>query len=147
MPPRAVPARCIVDASVLIKVVVTEPESHLARALLKGALLDARAVPDLAYVECASILATGVRSGTFTPDQARARYVDLLALSLTVHPTTPLVDAALGLAITHAISVYDAVYVALADAMSVPLVTADVGLVRSIGNADRVGLLADYALP
>jgi predicted nucleic acid-binding protein len=134
----------VVDASVLIKTVVTEPESDLARALMRGALLDTRSVPDLAYLECASILATGVRRGLFTPDQARARYVDLLALSVTVHPTVPLVAGALDLAVTLGISAYDGVYVALAEALAQPLVTADAALVQRSGG--RVRALADYAV-
>jgi predicted nucleic acid-binding protein len=146
--PAGFPARCVVDASVIIKVILAEPASMLARSLLAGAALDIRAVPDLAYLECASILATVARRGLQTQQDARAGLLAVFRASLTVHPSTPLIAGALDLALTHGISVYDGVYLALADALGIPLITADSALVRAVGGpAARLQLLSDFGSP
>jgi predicted nucleic acid-binding protein len=49
----------------------------------------------------------------------------LQALPIASTPTRALADIALGLAITWEISAYDACYVALAQLIACPLVTAD----------------------
>jgi predicted nucleic acid-binding protein len=129
------PPRCVVDASVLIKVVLQEPGSATAHALLAAAALDARNLPDFAYLECASILNTSVRRGIVTPAQAQAALRLLHAAPVTIHPTNALVSNALNLALIHGTSVYDAVYLALADALAVPLITADTTLVATMRGA------------
>jgi predicted nucleic acid-binding protein len=141
----AFPIRCVVDASMLIKTVFNEPGSDLAAALLATVALDARAAPDLAYLECAGTVATAVRRGPLGRDDAPAVLARLFQLRLTIHPTAPLLPSALHLALRHAISVYDAVYVALAEALDIPLITADAALVRAVGGtATRLLLLTDF---
>lgn len=139
-PARAFPDRCVVDASVLIKLVLAEPGSDVARALLSSAALDARATPDLAYLECASILATAVRRGLQTQDEARSGLLAIFEARLTVHPTAPLVRNGLDLALSLGISAYDAAYVALADSLGVPLITADIALVGKMVGTGIAGL-------
>jgi predicted nucleic acid-binding protein len=129
------PDQCVVDASALIKLVLVEQGSEQARALLRTRSLDARATPDLAYLECANILALRVARRLLPIDEARAGYVDLLALPTTVHPALPLVSTALQLSLAHNISVYDAVYVALAGTLGIPLLTADAVLVGKMSGA------------
>ena len=144
---RAIPTPCVVDASVLVKVVLNEPGSDLAIALLAAVALDARAAPDLAFLECAGTLVTAVRRGLLRREEAPAVLARIFQLRLTIHPTAPLLSSALHLALAHAISVYDAVYVALAEALDVPLITADAALVRGMGGAAiRVLLLADSVI-
>ncbi|HWE61276.1 MAG TPA: type II toxin-antitoxin system VapC family toxin, partial [Chloroflexota bacterium] len=53
----------------------------------------------------------------------------------TIHPTNALVINALNLALIYSTSVYDAVYLALADALAVPLVTADTALIAQMTGA------------
>lgn len=143
--PPSFPAQCVVDASVLVKSVLPEADSALARALLATRALDARNVPDLVFAECANVLATAFRRARVPEAIARARVADLLALSVTVHPTTPLLTTALGLAVTRNISVYEAVYVTLAGSLGVPLITADIALAqRATGDTH---LLGEYAPP
>jgi len=54
-----IPTRCVVDASVGIKLFVSEPLSDKAQALFNRLASDLPAdlhVPDLFYIECANIL-------------------------------------------------------------------------------------------
>ena len=142
------PAQCVIDSSVLIKLVLVELDSDLVRALLTETSLDARAIPDLAFVECANVLASRVRRQLLPSTDAHAAYRDLHDVGLTSHPTTPLVGAALTLAISLAISVYDAIFVALADQLHVPLITADDALARQIaGPPEQVRTLASFRQP
>lgn len=127
------PLTCVVDASVLVKLFVPEEGSEAATALLATAGVTRRvAVPDLAPVECANVLRTWVRRGRLTPDVARQSVGDLILLPLEVWPAEDLLPAAMHLALTQGITVYDALYVALADRLDCPLITADAALVRAI---------------
>ncbi|HEV2296676.1 MAG TPA: type II toxin-antitoxin system VapC family toxin [Tepidisphaeraceae bacterium] len=67
----------------------------------------------------------------------------LRGLTLHATPTAELFEDALAIALDREISVYDASYVQLARARGVPLVTADEALVRKVGSAHDVQLLAD----
>ena len=56
----------------------------------------------------------------------------LRALHLHQTPTYDLVSDALPIALTYTISAYDACYVALANKLGLPLVTADDALIRKL---------------
>lgn len=140
---RTLPARCVVDASVLVKLFLPEDGSGIATKLMHPVGEDGivRAVPDLAYLECANIFWKWVRRGKLSPDLARENLVDLLALPLQVWPSRHLVEHALAAGIDKSVTVYDASYLALSGLLEVPLVTADQDLVRSAGNDHDVWLL------
>lgn len=146
--PGPFPSACVVDASVLIKVVLAEEGSDLAKALLAGARIDTRVTPDLANLECASVLATSVRRGMLTQQEARASLLLLYRLPLTVHLAQAHATTALDLAMAHSISVYDATYAALAGALGLPFVTADGALVGKLrGSGVRALDLAAWRRP
>jgi predicted nucleic acid-binding protein len=129
---------CVVDASVAIKRCLAEALSDRADALLALATADPPArffVPDLFVVECANILWKHVRRSGYPADQARLDVQSLRALRLERVPTADLVEDALQLALAHAITAYDACYVALARREGVPLVMADDRLVRALATA------------
>ena len=79
-------------------------------------------------------------------DLARALLPDLLALPLQVWPVTELTERALAVAVALDVTVYDAAYLALADRLSIPLITADAALVQKAGGpSDRLRLLESFA--
>ena len=68
---------------------------------------------------------------------AQQDLVDLTGLPMQIVSTAALAEGALDLAVRHGCSAYDAAYVALAQQLRLPLVTADEALVRRF---ERTGL-------
>jgi predicted nucleic acid-binding protein len=130
---------CVVDASVGIKLFVVEPFSEMADRLFTQLAAEQPAhlyVPDLFFVECANILWKYVRHFGYPPENARQDVVDLRSLALLSVSTADLVEPALELALAFEITAYDASYVALAQQVSLPLVTADRTLVRKLSQSN-----------
>jgi predicted nucleic acid-binding protein len=144
------PGGYVVDASVGIKLFVAEPLSDRADALF--AQLTAQPptrlyVPDLFYSECANILWKYVRRFGYPRADAQQAVADLVSLNLRRIPALQLLTEALGIALGHDVTAYDACYVALADQLRVPLVTADESLARKLaGTRYDVQLLATVPL-
>jgi len=122
----------VVDASVGLKWVLQEPDSHLAEALARSEpdLL----VPDFWLNEATNILWLQVRRKLFTPDEARE---GLALLRAQVEPTPTahmrLHDLALDISIAIDHSTYDTLYLAFAVAMGASaVVVADGPFLRSI---------------
>jgi predicted nucleic acid-binding protein len=122
----------VVDASVGLKWVLEESDSHLARALAVSD--EALLVPDFWLNEACNVLWLQVRRKVFTPDEARE---GLGLLRAQVEPTSTadlgLHDVALeiGLATNH--STYDTLYVAFALAMGADkVVVADESFIRDM---------------
>jgi predicted nucleic acid-binding protein len=147
----ALPAACVVDASVGIKLFVAEDLSDQAHALFARLADDSPAqfyVPDLFYIECANILWKYVRRLGYPRDQTRQDLDDLSRLSLESIPTEELMSGALELALVHDITAYDASYVALAQRLGVPLITADDKLFRTLPPATgQILWVGDLPLP
>jgi predicted nucleic acid-binding protein len=145
------PSDCVVDASVGIKLCITEPLSAEAVALFAlGAASPPIElyVPDLFYVECANILWKHVQRSGHPVGKAQKDILQLCLLRLHRTATADLASDALQLAITHVISAYDACYVALSRRLGLPLVTADDALVRKLTGAPFAILrLADLSFP
>lgn len=122
----------MVDASVGLKWVLREPDSHLAEALVRSEpdLL----VPDFWLNEATNVLWLQVRRKIFTPDEAREG-LELLKAQIDPTPTADLHlhDLALdiGIAVNH--STYDTLYLAFAVAMGASgVVAADGPFLRSM---------------
>ena len=152
MPPSpGMPTVCVVDASVGIKLFVAEDLSDRAHALFTQLADEPPAqlhVPDLFYIECANILWKYVRRLGYPADRARQDLTNLGGLLLRSTATADLANEALDLAFAHGIAAYDACYVALAQRVRVPLVTADERLVRALSSAGGlVQWLGDLPLP
>ncbi len=143
------PRDCVVDASVGIKLVLAEVGSVEARALFAPLSDDdppRLAVPDLFFIECANILWKNTRRGTLSVADGQTGLASLIALALATTPTAHLAPRALEIAAAHDVSAYDAAYLALAERLDLPLVTADTRLARSVAASSfRVVLLPTAA--
>ena len=126
---------CVVDASVGIKLFLVEPLSDRADVLfshLVGIPPARFFVPDLFFIECTNILWKYTRRYGYPAELVQQDAADLVRLPLQIASTADLAEAALALAVAHGITACDAAYVALAQQLSLPLVTADEALVRHL---------------
>jgi predicted nucleic acid-binding protein len=141
-----VTAGIVVDASVAVKWLVDEIDSELADEVARVGTLIA---PDFIVLEIANALGKRCRARVLSvADAERLRlaaesYFDELARSADV------LGRALDLAVTLDHPLYDCLYLALAEARSLPLVTADETFVRKAARLPgpaRVRLLAEWSL-
>jgi len=138
---------CVVDASVGVKRLrLKEAHWRQARALVDNAGVDGsmRFVPDLFDLECAHAVVKLHRRAELSRSESLEAVQLLHRLPLSRVPSRPLLREAARLAVGSGISAYDAVYVTLAVALDVPLITADERLARSMeGMPVEVVRLAD----
>lgn len=119
----------VVDASVLIMALADDGgEGAAARGRLRGEALTA---PHLIDLEVASALRTLTARGALTERRASAALRDLSDLPLQRAPHAPLLPRVWALRGT--LTPYDAAYVALAEALEAPLLTADRRLAKAPG--------------
>lgn len=118
----------MLDATVVAALYVEEPLSADARAAL-GRLADAGAslhAPDLLLFEVANVLWKRARRNEVSASDALAAIDDVASWrDLELHGADHLARPALGLALAHALTAYDAAYVALATVLGAIAVTAD----------------------
>jgi predicted nucleic acid-binding protein len=117
----------VVDASIIVEATVGRGNTRItARAALRRPL----AAPHLLDLEVASALRRAVHQGRLELDEADAAIRGLIALpGLQRFAHAPLLARAWE--VRDNISTYDASYVALAEALGIPLVTADGRLARA----------------
>lgn len=118
-------SRFVLDTSVAIAWYLPEAFAEAARSW-QGRMLDERVdlvVPTLHYWEFANVLRTHVRSRTLDP--ALAGDIWRLHLDAPLQTIEPSIEAVLGLALEHGATAYDAVYIALAIQLDVPILTAE----------------------
>jgi len=133
--------RCVVDASVGIKLFVDESHSDLAHSLFEKLSEEPPAelyVPDLFYGECANILLKYARRFGRPLEDSQADLADLHLLALKSIPTSALVEDALLLASQKNLTAYDACYVVLARRLGITLVTADEPMAKAVEWAVRL---------
>lgn len=118
----------VLDASVVVNVVADDGEAgDTARQRLRTA--GEASAPDLVDVETVSVLRRRWLNGDLDDERFRAAIDDLLALPLVRVPVGPLMIRAFEL--RENVTPYDACYVALAEALACPLVTADARLANA----------------
>ena len=116
----------VVDASALVELVLnTERGSRVADALRDAAL----AVPAHADAEVLSAVGRLVRAREVSAARAQRAFGSLAQAPMHRHAVHPLLDAAWGL--RKMVALRDAIYVALAQRLSAPLVTTDAALSRA----------------
>jgi predicted nucleic acid-binding protein len=79
--------------------------------------------PELAWVETANVLRRLEHAGKLTTAEAHAAYSDLMQVRLELFSFEPFAERIWQL--RHNVSCYDAWYVALAEALNLPLATLD----------------------
>ena len=131
----------VVDASVLVQAFIRDQDTARVRTLLKG-VFDADNptvihVPEFCLLECANILWKRAQFHSTPLDAVQRALNALLAIPLTVQPVITLLPRALAIGVNHHLTVYDALYVALAEALRCPLITVDQ---RQAGVATAAGV-------
>jgi predicted nucleic acid-binding protein len=102
-------------------------------------------VPDLFYIECTNIFWKYVRRFSIPQAHARKSLKNLASLALLSVSSNDLLHSALDLALEYGISTYDASYVALAQQMDFPFVTADEKLIGKLeGSGTEAVWLGDF---
>src|SRR5262249_51557735 len=145
------PVACVVDASVGIKLVISEALSGEAHALFDHLARDPAArfyVPDLFDIECANILWKQVQRSGYPLADAQFNLATLGALAMQRVSVKTLAADALAIAAHRGLSAYDACYVAASQQLGVPLITADSKLVaRMAGSLYPVFDLSSLVIP
>jgi len=128
----------VVDASVLANVVADDgPDGRLARDCINEA--GDIAAPDLVDVETVSVLRKRWLAGDLTERRFSSALDDLEALAIVRYPALPLMRRAFELRAN--VTAYDAAYIALAEGLACPLMTADVRLANASGPACEISLI------
>ncbi len=117
----------VVDASVIASAIVDAGEvGQRFRDRLRGETI---AGPDLLRIEVMSVVRRHANAGAITREQADAAFEDLVDFPISVFPTEPLLPRVWEL--RDNVTSYDGCYIALAEAVDGPLLTAD----RRLANA------------
>jgi predicted nucleic acid-binding protein len=127
----------VVDASALVVALSDDgPDGDLVRRRLRGESL---AAPELVDLEVVSVLRKQLAIGALDGRRAGLALTDLADLPLRRVPHLPLLARCWQL--RDNLTVYDAAYVALAEVLDAPLVTADSRLGRAPGTTCQIDVL------
>ncbi len=121
----------IIDASVAFKWLVPEEHSDRAFALIGEAQLNA---PSLLFTEVGNALWKRITREQLVPAEDAALQLAGLEQLVIVHEDASLVPRALELGLHLGHAIYDCVYLALAEQLSMPLVTADEKFLRKLAT-------------
>lgn len=127
----------VADASAIVESLVGGTLAQELQARLGSEEIHA---PFLLEVETLQALRRFARSDRLSEDRAAYARDDLDAMALVLYPHRPLMERIWDL--RHAVTAYDACYVALAEALDAPLVTCDARLARAPGNDAKIELFA-----
>jgi len=142
--------RYVVDASIATKWHVRdEPFIDLADALLqafRNGLIELLAL-DCIWYEVTGAIRKALRTGRFTAEDARDSVVDFAALRLLTVGSNDLIVPAYDNALRYGCSVYDGVYLALAESVSCHFVHADLRLRNAlVGRVHQELWIEDWSL-
>ena len=128
----------VVDASAVIEVLLCTP----AAMAVEGRLFDPRRTlhaPHLLDIEVAQVVRRYAAKGEIDDERGRAALADLADFPLHRYPHAFLLPRVWDL--RNNLTAYDAVYVALAEALNAPLLTRDQRLAAAAGHHVRVELV------
>jgi predicted nucleic acid-binding protein len=123
----------VADASVLFKTLVQETDSDQADAFVASSHV---VVPELVYAEIGNAIWARVHDRRLTTEIA----VDLIdaftAAAFDVRSNRPHIRRAFAIAAAVGHPIYDCLYLALAESLDVPLVTADKRFLAAVRRPD-----------
>lgn len=135
----------VCDASVLFKLLVDEPHNDRAKALVASAEVY---VPELCYAELGNAVWAYMRRHRLNHREGEVLLDILSRAPLDVRSIRPHYRRALALASIMNHPLYDCIYLALAETLGLPLVTADRRLIAAVRRAPfsslQVHALADF---
>ncbi len=126
----------VLDSSVALKWVLTEPDSPRARSVrddFRNNLHELLA-PDVFPVEVAHALTRAERKGIIKPPDAARLLADILSTPMPLHASWPLLPRAVAMSSAMRCGVYDCLYVALAEREGCELITADDKLLKKLAT-------------
>lgn len=117
----------VIDSSIVVKWIIGEDDSATALELRRHYYF---AAPELLSAEAANAILNKVKREQVTELEAYAAAELISQLSIDFHPLQPLVEeaVALGLRLRH--PAYDCMFLALAERLQCPMITADSVLSR-----------------
>jgi predicted nucleic acid-binding protein len=122
----------LIDASVALKLFLEEDDSSAAQLLLEQAALEA---PELILAEVANGLWKAHRRGTLSAELYARDVATLVEIFETFHPMAPLTARAAEIAMRLDHPAYDCIYLACAERVESPLVTADRRLLQAVSGS------------
>ena len=128
----------VVDASALVELLLPSDAAGTVAARLFDSG-DSLAAPHLIDVEAAQVLRRYAQAGEIDGRRGREAIADLADMPIRRYPHDVLLPRVWDL--RHNLTAYDAVYVALAEALDAPLVTRDRRLARAAGHGADIELL------
>ena len=132
----------VLDASALVELLLRTPLGATVATRIADPTIGLH-VPHLADIEVAQALRRYEKDGELDADAAAAALADLRDLDLQRHAHEPLLDRVW--ALRRNLTAYDAVYLALAEALDAVLLTCDGRLARAPGTTARVQLVKPSA--
>jgi len=119
----------VIDSSVVVAALADSgPQGEWAEEVLSSGILQG---PELLRAEATNIFRRLERAKLITTPEANAAQEDLLQLNIELFPFEPFADRIWEL--RHNVTSYDAWYVAIAEALKLPLATLDEPLSKSNG--------------
>lgn len=128
----------VLDASAIVELLLGTERGRSVAARIADPAVGLH-VPHLADVEVAQVLRRYEREGELDALEAASALTTLGALDLERHSHEPLLRRVW--ALRDNLTAYDAVYVALADALDARLLTCDARLTRAPGHSRRIEIV------
>ena len=130
----------VIDASAAVELLLGTATGRSIAGRIADPSADLHA-PHLLDVEVAQVLRHYIRDGDLSPTDAVTALDNLRALDIERHGHAELLDRVWTL--RHNLTAYDAVYVALAEALNTKVLTCDRRLSRAPGLSRRFVLVAE----